>query len=336
MIRLADPFYLYLLVLIPLLIALFVLYRRRQKRLIETFGSLELLTPLMRGMAPGRAVFKFVLLLLAIALMVLALARPQTGSKLREVKREGGQIMLAVDVSRSMLAEDFKPNRLERTKYAIGRLVQDLENEQIGMVVFAGDAYIQLPITSDFRAASSFVRTLSPDIVPRQGTSLQSAIDMAIQAMPNAKGGEVATNSRAIILITDGESHDDDPLAAANLAAEQGITIHTIGIGTPQGAPITIGGEIIKDDQGNIVVSKLDEAMLSEIATITGGVYVRSTERSLGLDEIFAHIKNMDSISFDAVVFDEYAEQFFYLLYLVLAVLALEFLIPQRKANNKN
>ncbi len=336
MIRFAEPQYLYLLFLIPILVALFVLYRRRQKRLINEFGDLELLTPLMKGMAPGRAVFKFILLLVAIGLLSFALARPQTGSKLREVKRNGGQIMLAVDVSRSMLAEDFKPNRLERTKYAIGRLVEKLSDEQIGMVVFAGDAYIQLPITADFRAASSFVRTLSPDMVPRQGTSIQSAIEMAIQAMPEAKTEDGVANSRAIILITDGESHDDDPLAAAATAAERGITIHTIGIGTPEGAPITIGGEMVKDEDGQIVVTKLDEATLGEIATSTGGVYVRSTERSLGLDEIFAHIDTMNKSDFNATIFDEYAEQFFYILYLVLAVLAIEFLIPQRKANNRD
>lgn len=336
MIRFAEPFYLYLLVLIPILVIVFMLYRRRQRRLIEEFGSLELLAPLMRGLAPKRALFKFTLLLVALSLMIIALARPQAGSKLREVSRKGGRIMLAVDVSRSMLAEDFAPNRLERTKYAINRLVEKLDDQQIGMVVFAGDAYIQLPITSDFRTAASFARSLSPDMVPRQGTSLQSAIEMAIQAMPEAtKDDEQATNTRAIILITDGESHDDDPVSAAQLAADKGIEIHTIGIGTPTGAPITINGEMVKDEDGQIVVSKLDETTLAQIATNTGGVYVRSTEQSLGLDEIFKHIEKMQKSDFEAVVFDEYAEQFFYLLYLVLAVLFIEFLIPQRKANNK-
>lgn len=336
MIRFAEPFFLYFLALIPLLVVVFMLYRRRQRRLIEEFGSLELLAPLMRGLAPKRALFKFILLLLALLLMILALARPQTGSKLREVSRTGGRIMLAIDVSRSMLAEDFAPNRLERTKYAINRLVEKLNDEQIGMVVFAGDAYIQLPITSDFRTAASFSRSLSPDMVPNQGTSLQSAIEMAIQAMPEAtKDDSEASNSRAIILITDGESHDDDPISAAQIAADKGIEIHTIGIGTPNGAPIVIDGEMVKDDQGQIVVSKLDEATLTQIATNTGGVYVRSTEQSLGLDEIFKHIERMQKSNFETVIFDEYAEQFFYLLYLVLAVLFIEFLIPQRKANNK-
>lgn len=333
MLRFASPEYLYLLGVIPIIILLWILYRVRQRRLMRLFGADDLVMPLMRGYAPSRMLLKFILLLTAITLLIVALARPQTGSKLREVQKEGGQIMLAVDVSRSMLAEDFKPNRLERTKYAISRLVEKMSNEQIGMVVFAGDAYVQLPITSDFVSASSFVRTLSPDMVPRQGTSVQRAIEMAITAMPEAD--EEVENSQAIILITDGESHDDDPLGAAEVAAQRGIAIHTIGIGTPEGAAITIDGEIIKDEAGEIVVSKLDEATLTEIAALTDGVYVRSSERSLGLDEIYKHIENMQRRSFETVVFEEYTEQFFYILYVVLALLLIELAIPNHKSKRK-
>lgn len=333
MLRFASPEYLYLLGLIPLAILAWVLYRIRQKKLLERFGDAALVKPLMIGYVPSRPLVKFTLLLCALALLIVALARPQTGSKLREVQREGGQIMLAVDVSRSMLTEDFKPNRLERTKYAITRLVEKLSDEQVGMVVFAGDAYIQLPITSDFVSANSFVRTLSPDIVPRQGTSVQRAIEMAITALPQAD--QESKNSQAIILITDGESHDDDPLAATAVAVEKGIAIHTIGIGTPEGAPITIDGEIVKDENGEIVVSKLDEATLVAIAEATGGVYVRSTERSIGLDEIYKHIDNMQRRKFETVVFEEYAEQFHYILYVVLLLLIIQFAIPNHKHSRK-
>lgn len=329
MLRFASPEYLYALILIPIIVLLWILYRRRQRRLLQLFGDAQLVTPLMRGYAPSRLLVKFILLLTAIALLIVALARPQTGSKLREIQKEGGQIMLAVDVSRSMLAEDFKPNRLERTKYAISRLVEKLDKEQVGMVVFAGDAYIQLPITADYVSAASFVRTLSPDMISRQGTSVQKAIEMAITAMPQSD--QDVENSQAIILITDGESHDDDPMAAAKIAAEKGIAIHTIGIGTPEGAPISINGEMVKDEEGQIVVSKLDEETLSQIAAQTDGVYVRSTESSLGLDEIYRHIERMQSKSFETVVFEEYAEQFFYLLYVVLLLLIVEFALPNHK-----
>ncbi len=333
MLRFANPEFLYLLILIPLLVALFVLYRSRQRRFIRRFGEMELLRPLMRGLSPRRKALKFSLLLLALSLLIIALARPQTGSKLKEEKRSGGQIMFVVDVSRSMLAEDFTPSRLERTKYAISRLLEKLTDKQVGVVVFAGDAYVQLPITSDFRTASSFVSALSTDMVSRQGTSVQRAMELAITAMPGKLTAEGTPNkeSRAMVLITDGESHDDNPMAAAYQAAEAGIKVHTIGIGTPQGAPISINGEMIKDENGEIVMSKLDEQTLSAIAATTGGAYVRSTEGSVGLNEIFDYIQKMEKEDATVLVFDEYAEQFFYLLYIVLALLVLEFFLPENK-----
>ncbi len=329
MVRFYSPELLYLLLLIPLLMVVYYFYRRRQRKLIARFGEMGLLTPLMRGYSPKRVTLRFSLLLIALGFMILALARPQAGSKLREVKYNGGKIMLVVDVSRSMLAEDYAPNRLERTKYAISRLLENLSDEQIGMVVFAGDAYVQLPITGDFMTAGNFVRSLSPDMVSRQGTSIERALDVAMLAMPSSE--EKQNDARTIILITDGESHDDAPTAAAKKAAEQGIVIHTIGIGTPEGAPITINGEIIKDENDQIVVSKLDEKTLSEVAGLTDGVYVRSSERSVGLDEIYKHIQAMEKSETTAKVYDEFSEQFFYFLYIALALLILQFFLPNQK-----
>ncbi|MFI3286921.1 MAG: VWA domain-containing protein [Rikenellaceae bacterium] len=339
MLRLAQPEFLYLLLLLPALVAIYIFYRLRQRRLIARFGELELLAPLMRGYSPRMATVRFTLLLCAIALLIVALARPQTGSKLREVKQNGSNIMLVVDVSRSMLAEDYAPNRLERTKYAISRLLEKLEDESVGMVVFAGDAYVQLPITSDFTTAANFVRSLSTDMVSRQGTSIERAIEVAALAMPQkvtatSEGSEESTGvtkSRTIILITDGESHDDNPQGAAEAAAQSGITIHTIGIGTPEGTPITIGGEMVKDAEGQIVVSKLNESMLSEVAGLTNGIYVRSSESSVGLNEIFAQIKAMEKSETTSLIYDQYAEQFHYILYIVLGLLVLQFFLPNHK-----
>lgn len=331
MLRFATPEFLYLLFALPLLVGIYIFYRYRQKKLIAKFGDMELLSPLMRGYSPRRVTLRFSILLCALAVLIVALARPQTGSKLTEVKRTGSKIMLVVDVSNSMLAEDFEPNRLERTKYAIRQLLEKLDDEQVGMVVFAGDAYVQLPITSDYLTARNFVRSLSPDMVSRQGTSLQRAIEVATLAMPRGSEEQNETKSRTMIIITDGESHDDDPLSAAQLAAEQGIVIHTIGIGTVDGRPLEIGGEIVKDNEGNIVVSKLDAETLSQIAGMTGGNFVGSSDRSVGLEEIFAKIKEMEKSDSKILLYDEYAEQFFYLLYISLGLLILQFFLPNHK-----
>lgn len=326
MFRFATPEYLYLLLLLPLLLLLFVwsLYQRRKA--LERFGEVSTLMELMPELSSWRVKFKFLLLLLAFTALIFALARPQFGSKLREVTREGVEIMLAVDVSNSMLAEDFQPNRLERTKFAIDRLVEQLHEDQLGLIVFAGDAYVQLPITSDYVTARTFASSISPDMVSRQGTALGAAITLATQSF--SSGSE---DSRALILISDGENHEDDPLAAAKAAAERGVTIYTIGIGTPEGAPIQMGGDFLKDEQGEMVVSKLDEEVLRQIALTTGGSYVRATNRSLGLEEVISQINKMQKRELSTSRYDEFNEQYQYLIAIALLLLLIERgLLPRR------
>ncbi len=327
MFRFAHPEYLWLL---PLLIALaagvFYLYRKAQRRRLARFGDWEVIRPLIPEASPRRVRNKFVLFGSSLALMIVALAQPQFGAKLHEVKREGVEIMLVVDVSNSMLAEDFAPSRLERTKNAIRRLVEQLDKDRVGMVVFAGEAYIQLPITSDYISAKGFIDGLSPSLVPVQGTSIGRAIELGTRSF-----SEQSQQSRAMILITDGESHDDDPLAAAQAAKEAGVVIYTIGMGTPAGAPISIGGEFIKDSTGQIVVSKLDEELLQQIAVLTGGGYIRASEQSVGLNEILNQIKAMEKKEFSSMAFAEYNDQFHYLLGIALVLLLVEFLILDRK-----
>ncbi|MEG0467866.1 MAG: VWA domain-containing protein [Mucinivorans sp.] len=326
MFRFAEPQYFYLLLLIPLLVVGYVYYRRDQKRREALFAQAALFAELAREASPKRVRTKFILLLVAISLIVTALAQPQLGAKLGKAKGNGSEIMLTVDVSRSMLAEDFAPSRLERTKNAIRRLIEKLDKDRVGMVIFAGAPYIQLPITSDYVSAGAFVSNLSPNLVPEQGTSVASAIELASRSF--SEGSE---RSRTIILITDGESHDDDPLAAALAAKEKGIVIHTVGIGTPQGAPISIDGQMVKDSLGEIVVSKLDEATLQKIAVETGGVYVRATEQSVGLDEILKRIDQMQKQEYETLVFQEYDDQFYYLAILALVALLIESLMISRK-----
>lgn len=326
MFRFANGEMLYLLIAVPVLAAVYALAARRRKRLVARFGNPELVRSLMPDFSRGRIRLKAALFITAFALLALAAARPQFGSKLREEKSRGVEMMLAVDVSNSMLAEDFEPNRLERTKHAIGRLFDGLQQERVGLVVFAGEPKVQLPITSDYRMAQAFAKRISPSLVGEQGTAIGKALQQAMLAFSSQ-----SEKSRVIVLITDGENHEDDALEAARMAKEQGIRIYTIGIGTPEGAPIRIGGDFVKDERGEMVVSKLDERTLEQIASITDGAYVRATKQSIGLDEIVKSINDMEKSDLSTVRFEEYNEQYQYLVAAALLLLLLETSVLSRR-----
>ena len=326
MFRFANGELLYLLIAVPVLAAVYALAARRRKRLVARFGNPELVRSLMPDFSRGRIRLKAAFFITAFALLALAAARPQFGSKLREEKSRGVEMMLAVDVSNSMLAEDFEPNRLERTKHAIGRLFDGLQQERVGLVVFAGEPKVQLPITSDYRMAQAFAKRISPSLVGEQGTAIGKALQQAMLAFSSQ-----SEKSRVIVLITDGENHEDDALEAARMAKEQGIRIYTIGIGTPEGAPIRIGGDFVKDERGEMVVSKLDERTLEQIASITDGAYVRATKQSIGLDEIVKSINDMEKSDLSTVRFEEYNEQYQYLVAAALLLLLLETSVLSRR-----
>lgn len=326
MFRFANPYILYLLLIIPAAIVLFIFAQMRRRRRLERFASSSLLAQLTPSASPARLRTKFVLYSLALAFLILAAARPQVGSKLREEHQKGIEMMLVVDVSNSMLAEDFEPNRLDRTKFAIDRVVESMKQDRIGVVAFAGEAQVQLPITSDYRMARAFARKLSPQMVRTQGTDLGAAIKLATMSFSSQSEG-----SRVMILITDGENHESDALEAAQAAAEKGIAIYTIGIGTPEGAPVMIGGEYLTDENGDMVVSKLDEKMLQEIASTTGGAYVRATKQSIGLNEIVDRLKELDESDLATTRFEAFDEQFQYPLVVALLLLLIESLILDRR-----
>lgn len=326
MFRFANVELLYLLILVPVLVIVYLLAVGRRRRLVARFGNPELLRELMPDFSRGRIRLKAALFIAAYMLLVIAAARPQFGSKLREEHSRGVEMMLVVDVSNSMMAEDFEPNRLERTKYAIGKLFESLQQERVGMVVFAGEPKVQLPITSDYRMAQAFAKRISPSLVSEQGTAIGRALEQAMLSFSSQ-----SEQSRVIILITDGENHEDDAVEAARKAAEQGIRIYTIGIGTPEGAPIQIGGEFIKDENGEMVVSKLNEQMLEQIASTTGGAYVRATKQSIGLDEIVKSIDAMEKSDLATVRFEEYNEQYQYPLAAALVLLILDVFILSRR-----
>lgn len=323
MFRFANPHYLWLLAFVPAFVALFLFAAYNRKRRLARFGNLATLDELMSDASIGGVVLKFVLFCSAWILLAFVAARPQLGARLREQKAQGIEMMLAVDVSNSMLAEDFEPNRLERTKYAIDKLFDGLHQDRVGLIVFAGEPKVQLPITSDYRMAKAFARRIDPSLVSVQGTSIAKALEQALLAF---SGDADNPHSRAVILITDGEDHEGGALEVAERAKEAGVRIYTIGIGTPEGAPIQIGGEFIRDEKGDMVVSKLDEAMLSQIAEVTGGAYVRSSKQSIGLDEIVKSIDEMEQTELSTVRFEEFDEQYQYLLLAAIVLLLLELL----------
>jgi Ca-activated chloride channel family protein len=326
MFRFANPELLYLLAIVPAAIIGYMLAVVSRRRALARFGNVATVRELISGVSSARNHLKFTLFITAITLVIFAAARPQFGSKSREEKSEGVEMMIVVDVSNSMLAEDFEPSRLERTKYAIDKLFEGLHQERVGVIVFAGEAKVQLPITSDYRMAQAFAKRISPNLVSEQGTSIGKALSMAMMSF----AGD-SDRSRAVILITDGETHDSNALAVAKQAAEMGVKIFTIGIGTPEGAPISINGDFIRDAKGEMVVSKLNESMLEEIASTTDAAYVRASKQSIGLEEIVQKINELEKGELTTLRFEEYNEQFHYLLWIALALLLVEFLLLDRK-----
>lgn len=329
MFRFAHPELLYLLIVIPLLIVFYVVMIRRKKNAIAEFGNPELLGPLMPLLSFKRGTWKFVMLMLALLFVIVGVAGPQFGSKLQQVKKKGVELIIALDVSNSMMAQDIKPSRLEKAKMAISRMVEKLSNDKIGLIVFAGDAYVQLPITTDYSSAKLFLSNISTDIVPVQGTAIGSAIDLAARSFTP----ETET-SKAIIVITDGENHQDDAVAAAKQAHEKGIVIHTIGMGLEQGAPIPEKGkpgQFMQDAQGNVVISKLDEQTLQDIAKAGEGLYIRASNTEVGLNRLLDEVNRMEKSLLEERVYSDYAEKYQYFLLVGLFFIFVEFMILGRK-----
>ena len=328
--RFANPEYLYLLLALPMLFLFFIYNEFRKRKAFKKLGQESLVKKLLPDLSKFRPSFKFIVQIIAVSLAIIILARPQFGSKIEEVKRQGVEVIIALDVSNSMLAEDIQPNRLERAKQAISRLVETLENDRIGLIVFAGDAYTQIPVTTDYISAKMFLSTISPDMVPKQGTAIGSAIDLGIRSFSPGSG-----KSKAMIIITDGENHEDDPVAKAKEAAAAGIIIHTIGIGSAEGVPVSViqngKKDFLKDADGNTVITKLDENMLKEIAIAANGKYVRANNSNIGLDAIFSDIRKLKKQELEGKMYTEYNDQFQIFAGAVLFLLLADFLIMDRK-----
>jgi Ca-activated chloride channel family protein len=322
--------YLYALALIPLFTAIFVWVLLARKKRLLRFGDTELVSRLMPDASTRKPVLKFILLMIAFTFTVLGVAGPKYGIKLQETKRKGIEIIIALDVSNSMMAEDIQPNRLERAKQAVSRLIDRLGDNKIGLIVFAGEAYVQLPITVDYVSAKMFLSTISPDIVPIQGTAIGAAINLAVNSFsPTSEAG------KAIIVITDGENHEDNPAKAAEEALTRGVNVYTIGVGSPQGVPIPVRTagqrDFMKDRSGNTVMTRLDEKTLQEIAMAGKGIYARATTANMRLDEVYNEINKLEKSEYEAKVYTDFAEMFQWAFGAALVFLLAELLMSNRK-----
>ena len=322
------PEWLWLLVIVALLPLIYWMLRIYARRKLSRMGNITTLQRLMPDYSSARGWIKIALLTLAAGFMVVALARPQTGSKLHTVESQGREIVLVVDVSNSMLAEDVSPSRMARTRYAISRLVERMNNDRIGIVAFADEAEVLLPITADYKMAESVTKRLSPDLIAAQGTDIGEALEVALLSFTRSTKD---SKSRVIILITDGEAHDSTTEAAIEQAKAEGAIICAIGIGTPEGTPLKINGEIMEDNEGKMVVTKLGEPLLQQLAEATGGIYTRSRNDSFGLDEIIARLDEMEATPLSLMTFEEYDEQYQWFLGVALLLLIAEMLIFERR-----
>jgi len=334
MLRYGNVEFLYVLAIIPLLIIASYFFNKWQKKSISKFGDPDIVSQLMKDYSSSRKNIKNTLFILSILFLIIGISNPQIGTKMEEVKREGVDLMIAVDLSYSMMSEDIKPNRLERAKQAISRLIDKLEGDRIGLVVFAGEAYVQLPITTDYSAAKLFLSTLNINLIPTQGTKIGTAIDLCVKSFDQENN-----QNKAIIIITDGENHDEEAISLAKKAYEQNIFIHTLGMGLAKGGPIPIynkngsTSEFRKDRDGNIIITKLNETVLKDIAQAGNGTYIRANNSKSGLSVLFEEINKMDKKEIGTMVFTNYKDRFQIFIAISLILLIFNLLILSRKNN---
>ncbi|MBR6182783.1 MAG: VWA domain-containing protein [Prevotella sp.] len=318
MFRFENPIYLYLLLIIPFMWLIRLLSDRHRARRIKKFGDPQLVGQMMEDMSPVRPKVKFWLLMVALALLIVALARPQLGSKISREKRQGIEAIICMDISNSMLATDVAPSRLAKSKLLVENLVEKFENDNVGLIVYAGEAFVQLPITRDYVSAKMFMHSITPDLIATQGTDIAQAIYLAMHSFTPDEKAE-----KAIILITDGEDHEGKALEMAQAAKEQGYRIFILGVGTAKGSPIKMpDGRNLTDNTGETVISRLNEEMCKDIAKAGSGTYIHVDNTSQAQQKLEDEISKMQKGETETVIYSEYDEQF-----QAIALLALLFLI---------
>lgn len=316
--------------LVPVCCLLYVYFCRQRKKRLAKLAELRIVQVLMPDDSKWKRNLKFSLYALALLFAILGLANLQTGSKIKEVKREGGDVVLCLDVSNSMLAEDLSPNRLERAKQAMEKFIDELNGDRIAMVVFAGEAFVQLPLTTDYGAAKLFLQGIQPGMLATQGTNISGAIDRAIECLGKDEG-----KKRAAVIITDGENHEEEAIAKAEEALQNGIFVHTIGIGSENGVPIPLyqNGQKAgykKDREGQTVITKLNADLLAKIAEAGKGIFIKASNADLGLDLIMDKIKELDKETIEAKMYTDYEDQFQLFFAIAFALLVLEFILSHK------
>lgn len=327
MFRFENPAFLYLLIIIPVIIVMRLLEMRKRKLKLKKFGDLSLLKQLMPDVSSSRKSLKFWLMVAALALLIVMLARPQMGSKISQEKRKGIEVIISLDISNSMRAEDVVPSRLDKSKMLVENMVDNFTNDKVGLVVFAGDAFIQLPITSDYVSAKMFLQNTDPSLIATQGTDLAGAIELSSKSFTQQdKVG------RAILIITDGEDHEGGAIEAAEKARKNGIRVFVLGVGSTKGSPVPDGnGGYMKDNSGQEVISALNEEMCKQVAQAGGGAYIHVDNTSLAQRQLNDELTKLQKGDISSVVYSEYDEQFQAVGILVLILLVIEMLILERK-----
>lgn len=327
MFRFENPAFLYLLIIIPVIIVIRFLEMRKRKLKLKKFGDLSLLKQLMPDVSSSRKSLKFWLMVAALALLIVMLARPQMGTKISQEKRKGIEVIISLDISNSMRAEDVVPSRLDKSKMLVENMVDNFTNDKVGLVVFAGDAFIQLPITSDYVSAKMFLQNTDPSLIATQGTDLAGAIELSSKSFTQQdKVG------RAILIITDGEDHEGGAIEAAEKARKNGIRVFVLGVGSTKGSPVPDGnGGYMKDNSGQEVISALNEEMCKQVAQAGGGAYIHVDNTSLAQRQLNDELTKLQKGDISSVVYSEYDEQFQAVGILVLILLIIEMLILERK-----
>ena len=330
MLRFENPEHLYLLIGIPILLIFFAFVMMLRKRTIQQLGNDHIIKQLMPSKSKYRHLIKFAILIVAFAFLCIAYANPQQGSKREKVKRKSADIFIALDVSHSMLAQDIRPNRMERAKQFMHKLISGLKGERVGTIIFAGNAYLQMPLTTDYSATQLFIKSASPKMVPSQGTAIGEAINMAYDAFE-----EDNKFHKALIIITDGENHDEAALELAKEVGEEGMLIFTVGVGTPAGGPIphnTLKSSGYKKDKaGNIVISNLNEVMLTQLASAANGEYYNIAEGNEIIESLAKRIDKLEKQEFEQRSFTEFESYFQYFLAIAILLLIIEFMMAYRR-----
>lgn len=330
MLYFANAYYLWLLLLVPVIPAVYAVVRRLRLKRLRRFGEEKLVNALMPSWSGAKGWWRIILFTLAFACFIIGISRPLMGAKLAERETKGAEIMVCLDVSNSMLAQDYSPDRLSRAKLAISRITEKLDGDRIGLIIFAGTSFVQLPITADYVSAKMFLGNIDTKSMPVQGTAIGEAIMTAARSF-----SAQSEKSRAIIVITDGENHEDDPVEAARTVAEEGIKVYTIGVGSAQGQPIPMDGGLLKDKDGQIVVTRLDEETLKQVARAGNGAYVHAGNEEFGLNPIVDDIRKLEDERYNSIVFEEYDEQYMYFFAAALLLFVIEMLIGERRSRRR-